>query len=36
VRPVPDEPEVAIPTYPVRVHEGIVEVAVGYAHRQMA
>jgi len=31
-----DEPEVAIPTYPVRVHEGIVEVAVVYAQRQPA
>ena len=31
-----DEPELAISTYPVRVHETIVEVAVAHAQRQPA
>lgn len=31
-----DDPKVAVPSYPVRVHNGIVEVAVPHAQRQPA
>jgi nitrite reductase (NADH) small subunit len=31
-----DDPDVAVPSYPVRVHDGVVEVALAYAQRQPA
>jgi nitrite reductase (NADH) small subunit len=31
-----DDADVAVPSYPVRVHDGAVDVALGYAQRQPA
>jgi len=31
-----DNPEVAIPSYPIRVRDGVIEVALAAAHRQPA